>query len=121
MVKEDEILAELKLIRNALNPPPAKPREGKIKLFEDFNDFLKRHNVMGLIIAIVFGLFFFILIYSLIYNLLIPIIEMLFYPLYHFNFGLIQFGAFFLDLTGFLISILIMALIVKLIKRRGFE
>jgi len=31
MAKEDEILAELKLIREALYRPSIKPREGKIK------------------------------------------------------------------------------------------
>ncbi len=125
MAKEDEMLAELKQIRQALvPPPPPKEPEKKKNLLEEFKDFLKNYKVMGLAVAFIMGVYLGALVKSLVDNLVMPIVEF-FTPAgfvwEEFVLGPFRVGAFVGDLITFIIIALVIFLLVKLTKRFGIQ
>jgi large-conductance mechanosensitive channel len=122
MAKEDEILTEIKQIREALVSSQQNQPEKKKDLFEDSIAYVKSHRVMELAIAIILGIFLFILFFSLIYNVLFPVIE-IFIPelLFEMRIGPIQFGAFLRDLIAFHIVVVLIILLIKVVRKMGIE
>ena len=125
MSKEDEMLVELKQIREALAPtPPPKEPEKKKNLMEEFKDFIKQYKVMGLAVAFIMGVYLGALVKSLVDNLVMPIVE-IFTPSGFtweaFTLGPFRVGAFIGDLITFLIIALVIFLLVKLTTRLGIE
>jgi hypothetical protein len=51
MSKEDQMLDELKAIREALTPTPPPGPKKKKSLLEEFKDFIKKYKVLGLAVA----------------------------------------------------------------------
>ncbi len=72
MVKEEEMLEELKKIRVALETkPPPPPPTG---LWNEFKSFLESYKVLGLAVAFIMGVYLGGLVQSLVADLLLPFI-----------------------------------------------
>src|SRR5208283_1278425 len=72
MDNENEILEELKKIREALEKaPPAAPPKG---LWNEFKDFLKSYKVLGLAVAFVLGVYLGALVKSVVTDFIIPLL-----------------------------------------------
>jgi large conductance mechanosensitive channel len=75
LVKDEEMLEELKRIRTLLEPKPAPPAPPPKKgLWNEFMDFLSKYKVMGLAVAFIMGVYLGALVQSLVKNLIMPII-----------------------------------------------
>ena len=72
MEKEDQMLEELKKIREALEkaPPPVPPKG----LWNEFKDFLKGYKVLGLAVAFVIGLYLGGVVQALVKDFIMPLI-----------------------------------------------
>lgn len=122
MATDDEILAELKKIREAVEKaPPAQPPKG---LWNEFKDFLKSYKVLGLAVAFVIGLYLGALVKSLVTDFIMPAIGLAIPGLANLStytvtvskqlFGI---GDFLVALITFIIVAFIVFLIVKIAKR----
>jgi large conductance mechanosensitive channel len=74
MSKEDEMLKELKQIRELLTPKPAPPSPPAKGLWNEFKAFLENYKVLGLAVAFIMGLYLGGLVQSLVADLLMPAI-----------------------------------------------
>ena len=75
MVKDEEMLEELKKIRVLLEPKPAPPPAAPPKgLWNEFKDFLSKYKVLGLAIAFIMGVYLGGLVQALVKDLLLPLI-----------------------------------------------
>lgn len=72
MAKDDEMLEELKKIRELLTPAPAPPP--KKGLWNEFMDFLSKYKVMGLAVAFIMGVYLGGLVQALVTGLIMPVI-----------------------------------------------
>jgi large conductance mechanosensitive channel len=120
--KEDEILVELKKIREALEKPPAPtPPKG---LWNEFKDFLSKYKIFGLAIAFIIALYLGTLVQALVKDLLLPAIGLAFPQINNlstFIVGPFGIGDFLVALITFLIVALIAFLAVKVVKRWKIE
>ena len=122
MSKEDEILVELRKIREAVEKaPPPQPPKG---LWKEFIDFLSKYKVMGLAVAFIIGLYLGGLVQALVKDLLLPLIGLAVPGLtdlstYVVALGsqLFSIGDFLVALITFVIVALVAFLIVKVAKR----
>ena len=72
MTTEDEMLAELKKIREALEKaPPSQPPKG---LWNEFKDFLSKYKVLGLAVAFVLALYLGALVLAVVKDFIIPLL-----------------------------------------------
>ncbi|MEM3458981.1 MAG: MscL family protein [Candidatus Bathyarchaeia archaeon] len=75
LVKDDEILEELRQIRKLLEPKPAPaappPKKG---MWNEFIDFISKYKVLGLAVAFIMGVYVGQVIQSLVKDLLMPLI-----------------------------------------------
>jgi large conductance mechanosensitive channel len=120
--KEDEILAELRKIREALEkaPPPSQPKG----LWGDFKDFLSKYKIFGLAIAFIIGLYLGTLIQALVKDLLLPAITLAIPGMDNlatFTWGPFGIGDFLVALITFLIVALLVFLAVKVAKKWNLE
>jgi large conductance mechanosensitive channel len=75
LVKDEEILEELKRIRTLLEPKPAPPPPPPPKgLWKEFMDFLSKYKVMGLAVAFIMGVYLGGLVNALVKDLILPMI-----------------------------------------------
>ena len=122
MTTDDEMLAELKKIREAVEKgPPPQPPKG---LWNEFKDFLKSYKVLGLAVAFVLGLYLGALVKSVVQDFIMPAIGLALPGLSNLStysatvmkqmFGI---GDFLVALITFIIVALIVFLIVKVAKR----
>ena len=72
MVKDEEMLEELKKIRTLLEPKPAPPAPKG--LWAEFKSFIESYKVLGLAVAFIMGLYLGGLVQSLVADLLLPVI-----------------------------------------------
>ncbi len=129
MVKDEEVLEELKKIRVLLEPKPAPPAATPPKGFwNEFKDFLSKYKVIGLAIAFIMGLYLGGLVQSLVKDLLLPVIGLVIPGLedlatYAVAVGNQTFGIgnFLVALITFLIVALVIFVVVKMTKRWGIE
>ena len=142
--KEDEMLDELKKIREALEPKPAPPAPAPPKgLWNEFKDFLSKYKVLGLAIAFIMGVYLGGLVQSLVSNLLLPAIGLAIPGLGNLATWKIPVPATTLDADGnppvgyvgqifgvgnflaalitFIIVALVIFLVVKISKKWGME
>ncbi|MEM2971318.1 MAG: MscL family protein [Candidatus Bathyarchaeia archaeon] len=77
MVKDDEILEELRQIRKLLEPKPPAPPPPPKGLWAEFMDFLSKYKVMGLAVAFIMGVYLGGLVQALVKDLLMPLIGLL--------------------------------------------
>ncbi|MFX1418949.1 MAG: MscL family protein [Promethearchaeota archaeon] len=130
MSTENEMLEELKKIREALVPPPPPPPPKN--LLQEFKEFIKKYKVMGLAVAFIMALYLGRLVSSVVTAFISPILNNLFlligfldsavvaadpasYPLF-FNVTL-----FISELITFIIVAFVIFVLVKLTKRIGIE
>lgn len=122
MSKEDEMLAELKKIREAVEkaPPPAAPKG----LWNEFKDFLSKYKILGLAIAFVLGLYLGTLVQSLVTGFVMPLIGLalpgignLADATFVVNNQVFAYGAFISALITFIIVAFIAFIVVKVAKK----
>ncbi len=124
MSSNEEMLAELRRIRELLTPaltPPAPPPKG---ISQEFKAFLTNYKVLGLAVAFIIGLYLGALVQSLAKDLILPLIGI---PLggagnlstYKATFANQDFmiGDFLNSLITFIIIAFVVFLIVKMAKR----
>jgi large conductance mechanosensitive channel len=122
LTKEDEMLVELKKIREAVEKtPPAAPPKG---LWNEFKDFLSKYKIFGLAVAFILGLYLGTLIQALVKDLLLPAIGLLIPGMDNLALlmmGPFAVGDFLVALITFLIVALIVFIAVKVVKRWGID
>lgn len=75
--KEDEIIEELRKIRQLLEPKPAPPASPAPKgLIAEFKAFISKYKVLGMAVAFILGLYLGALVQALVNDLIMPIIEL---------------------------------------------
>jgi large conductance mechanosensitive channel len=126
LATDDEILAELKKIREAVEkaPPPQPP----VGLWNEFKDFLSKYKVLGLAVAFVLGLYLGALVQALVKDFIMPAIGLAIPGLANLStlaeivlkqsFGV---GDFLVALITFVIVAFIVFMIVKIGKRWNIE
>ena len=126
MSKEDEMLEELKKIREAVEKgPPPQPPKG---LWNEFKDFLKSYKVLGLAVAFILALYLGLLVQALVKDFIIPLLGLAIPGMSNLagyavlfmkeSFGV---GEFLVALITFIVVALIVFLVVKLAKRLKIE
>lgn len=126
MTKDDEILQELKKIRESVEKAPAPPAPKG--LWNEFKDFLSKYKILGLAIGFIIGLYLGTLVQSLVADLLLPAIGALIPGLDNLatmivtaagqNFGV---GNFLVALITFIIVALIAFIITKMAKKMKID
>ena len=126
MTTEDEMLVELRKIREALEKaPPSQPPKG---LWNEFKDFLSKYKVLGLAVAFVLALYLGALVLAVVKDFIIPLLGLAipgltnlstyFVTVTKQSFGI---GDFLVALITFIIVAFIVFLIVKIAKRWNIE
>ena len=122
MEKEDQMLEELKKIREAVEKaPPPQPPQG---LWNEFKDFLGKYKILGLAVAFVLGLYLGAVVQALVKDFVMPLIglaipgmaDMATYSVTLMSqvFGV---GDFLVALITFIIVAIIVFIVVKVAKR----
>ncbi len=128
MVKDDDMLEELKKIRALLEPKPAPAAPAPKGLWAEFKDFISKYKVMGLAVAFIIGLYLGAVVQSLVKDLLLPVIglaipglkDLATYSVEVMNqtFGV---GNFLVALITFVIVAFVIFIVVKVTKKWGME
>jgi large conductance mechanosensitive channel len=126
LVKDEEMLEELRKIRALLEPKPAAAAPKGI--WAEFKDFISKYKVMGLAVAFIIGLYLGALVQSLVKDLLLPAIglaipglaDLATYTVAVMNqtFGV---GSFLVALITFVIVAFVIFLLVKVSKKWGVD
>jgi large conductance mechanosensitive channel len=120
--KEDEMLVELRKIREAVEKaPPPEPPKG---LWNEFKDFLSKYKIFGLAIAFIIGLYLGTLVQALVKDLLLPAIGLAIPGMKNLatvSVGVFEVGDFLVALITFLIVALIAFIAVKVVKKWKIE
>ena len=125
MSSNEEMLAELRKIRELLTPKPSPPAPPAPKgIAAEFKAFLSTYKVLGLAVAFILGVYLGILIQALVKDLILPVIGI---PLSSignlstltevFAGQTFSIGDFLIAVITFIIVALVIFLIVKLAKR----
>jgi large conductance mechanosensitive channel len=126
LVKEEEMLEELKKIRALLEtkPPPPPPKG----MWAEFKGFLESYKVLGLAVAFIMGVYLGALVQSLVKDLLLPAIGLAIPGLADLStytvpagnqvFGV---GSFLVALITFIIVAFVIFIIVKVTKKWGIK
>jgi large conductance mechanosensitive channel len=120
--KEDEMLVELKKIREALEkaPPPAPPKG----LWNEFKDFLSKYKIFGLAVAFIIALYLGTLVQALVKDLLLPALGYAIPGITNLatvTAGPFGVGDFLVALITFIIVALLAFIAVKVVKRWKIE
>jgi len=123
MPKEDEMLKELKRIRELLEPKPAPPPPKG--LWKEFIDFLSKYKVLGLAVAFILGIYLGTLVQALVTSLIMPIITLVLPPDLSLDIqvgpAIFKVGSFIDALITFIIVAFVIFILVKVTKRWGIE
>jgi len=124
MPRNDEMLEELRKIRQLLEPklapsPPPPPKG----MMNEFKAFLSQYRVMGMAVAFILGLYLGGLVKAVVDDLIMPIISIV---VPNVNWELIVLGPFRIGhfigaLITFIIIALVVFLLVKVTKKVGIE
>jgi len=128
LVKDEEMLEELKKIRELLAAKPAPPPPPPKGLWNEFKGFIESYKVMGLAVAFILGLYLGQLVQSMVTYLIMPLIGLalpgmqnlstLIVPVGTQEFGV---GAFLVALITFIIVAFVIFIIVKVTKKWGIK
>ena len=146
LVKDEEILEELRRIRTLLEPKPAPPAPPPKKgLWNEFMDFFSKYKVMGLAVAFIMGVYLGALVQALVKDFIMPIIGMALSGAGIGNLSTLKFGIpsttfdasgnpptgytgqvfgvgdFLVALITFIIVAFVIFLLVKITKKWGIE
>ena len=126
MAKDDEMLDELKKIRELLEPKPAPPLP--TGLWNEFKGFLESYKVLGLAVAFIMGVYLGTLVQSLVKDLLLPAIGLAIPGLADLSTYTIETGSqifgignFLVALITFIIVAFVIFIIVKVTKKWGIK
>ncbi|MGB9717851.1 MAG: MscL family protein [Thermoproteota archaeon] len=122
--KEDEIVEELRKIRQLLEPKPAPPAPPAPKgLLEEFKAFISKYRVLGMAVAFILGLYLGALVQALVNDLIMPIIELATPDVAweQVTAGPFRIGHFTGTLITFLIVAFVIFLLVKVTAKWGIE
>lgn len=122
MSKEDEMLVELRKIREAVEkaPPPTPPKG----LWNEFKDFLSKYKIFGLAVAFIIALYLGTLVQALVKDLLLPAIGYAIPGITNLatvTAGPFGVGEFLVALITFFIVALLAFIAVKVVKRWKIE
>jgi large conductance mechanosensitive channel len=128
LVKDEEMLDELKKIRALLAAKPAPPPPPPKGLWAEFKAFLESYKVLGLAAAFILGLYLGQLVQSLVSDLIMPVMGLalpgmdnlstLKIPVASQEFGV---GNFLVALITFIIVAFVIFIIVKVTKKWGIQ
>jgi large conductance mechanosensitive channel len=124
MANEDEMLEELKKIRELLTPAPPPPEEKPKNLVKEFLEFIKQYKILGLAAAFIIGLAVNALVLSLAQDIITPIIGLFvpgFSTIANFRVGVFGIGNFIAAGINFVIVAIVIFFIVKLGTRIGLQ
>ena len=128
MTKEEQMLEELKQIRELLAAKPAPPPPAPKGLWNEVKDFLDKYKVMGLAVAFIMGVYLGLLIQSLVKDLLLPAIGLALPGLsdlssLQYSAGEQMFGVgnFLVALITFIIVAFVIFILVKVTKKWGIK
>ncbi|MCW4016265.1 MAG: MscL family protein [Candidatus Bathyarchaeota archaeon] len=128
MSKENEMLEELKQIRELLAAKPAPPPPPPEGLWNEFKTFLENYKVMGLAVAFIMGVYLGSLIQSLVKDLLLPVIGLALPGLsdlssleYAVDAQVFGVGNFLVALITFIIVAFVIFILVKITKKWGIK
>ncbi len=121
MSANEEMLAELRRIRELLTQAPAPPGPPAGKgIVAEFKAFLSQYKVLGLAVAFILGLYLGNLVKALVSDLILPIVALALPPGTDINtymVGVFGVGDFANAVMTFIIVAFVIFLIVKLAKR----
>ena len=124
MSKEEEMLEELRKIRELLEPKPAPPPPPPPKgLINEFRDFLSKYKVMGMAVAFILGVYLGTLVKALVDDLIMPIVNLVI-PDVDWEVimvGPFRVGHFIGSLITFITVALVIFVLVKATKKWGIE
>lgn len=123
-INQDEVLEELRKIRQLLEPKPAPPTPAPPKgLVNEFKDFLSKYRVMGMAVAFILGLYLGNLVKALVDDFIMPIIELSIPGMEWetITAGPFRIGHFIGALTTFLFVALVIFILVNITKRMGIK
>ena len=129
MVKDEELLEELRKIRALLEPKPAPPTPEPPKgLWNEFKEFLSKYKIMGLAAAFILALYLGVLVQALVKDFVMPTIGLIIPGMDNLAtmsiivgnqiFGV---GDFLVALITFIIVALVIFLLVKVTKKWGLD
>jgi large conductance mechanosensitive channel len=126
MPKEDEMLDELKKIRELLTPAPAPPPTKG--LWNEFKDFMSKYRVLGLAVAFIMGLYLGALVQALVTDLIMPTIGLALPGLDNLATITVDVGSqsflvgdFVVALITFIIVAFVIFILVKVTKKWGID
>ena len=126
MSKENEMLKELKQIRELLAAKPAPPPPPPKGIWNEFKTFLENYKVMGLAVAFIMGVYLGLLIQSLVKDLLLPAIGLAIPGLdnlsglaYNINEQIFGIGNFLVAVITLIIVAFAIFILVKITKKWG--
>jgi len=121
---QNEILAELKQIRQLLepkpDPPPSPPPKG---LVNEFREFISKYRVFGTAVAFILGIYLGALVSALVDDLIMPIIQLVIPGIEWelIEVGPFRVGHFMGAVITFIIIAFVIFILVKMSKRWGIE
>jgi large conductance mechanosensitive channel len=128
MSKDDEMLKELKQIRELLAAKPAPPPPPPKGMWNEFKSFIENYKVMGLAVAFILGLYLGQLVQSMVTDLIMPVIGLALPGIDNLStlkiavgnqeFGV---GGFLVALITFIIVAFVIFLLVKITKKWGIK
>ena len=123
LTKDDEILEELRRIRELLATKPAPPAPAPKGLWNEFMDFLSKYKVLGLAVAFILAIYLGQLIQALVNDLIMPILNYVFpgASWKDIHVGKFMVGDFIGAVITFVIVAFVIFLLVKTSKRWGLE
>ena len=124
MSKDDEILAELRKIREAVEKPPAAPPAPEKGLWGEFKEFLSKYKIFGLAVAFIIALYVGTLVQATVKDLLLPLISLVIPGITNLStyiIGPFAVGDFLVALITFLIVALLVFIVVKIAKKWKIE
>jgi large-conductance mechanosensitive channel len=121
---QNEMLEEMKKIRELLTPKPA--AAGRKGLVGEFIDFVSKYKVLGLAVAFVLGMYLGEVVKGLVVGLLMPLINMVMEPMMGGDslvgsFDPFKPGLFVSALITFVIVCIVIFLVMKIAKRWNIE
>jgi large conductance mechanosensitive channel len=121
MSKENEILEELRRIRELLEPKPSHPPPKGV--WAEFLDFISKYKVMGLAVAFIMGIYLGGLVKALVDDLIMPIVQLVIPGVAWegITAGPFRIGHFIGALITFLIIAFVIFILVKITKKWGIE
>jgi large conductance mechanosensitive channel len=124
MSKENELLEELKKIRELLTPKPEPEPEKPKNLAAEFLEFIKKYKILGLAAAFIVGLAVNALILSLAEDIITPLIGIFipgFEGIQDIRIGVFGIGNFIAAFINFIIVALIIFIIIKYASKIGLD